>query len=58
MDQKSARKRAKELNNSKKFDTVFIAMTKAHLAGRWEDDTAVWVVIERTGKTSLRIVEE
>lgn len=58
MEQTAARKRAKELNDSGKYDTVFVAMTEAHLRGQFDTNTANWVVVEqdRNG-SSMAVVE-
>ena len=59
MDQTTARRRAKALNESGEYDTIFVAMTESHLRGQFDTHEANWVVVERTPSGStLRIVEE
>lgn len=58
MEQTTVRIRAKELNESGKYDTVFVAMTEAHIRGQFDTHETNWVVVEKsTSGSTLRIVE-
>lgn len=58
MDQTAARKRAKELNDNGNYDTVFVAMTEAHLRGQFDTYEANWVVVEKDPHGNSMVVVE
>lgn len=56
MDQKTARKRSKELNAS--ANSTFVAMPESHYKGQFDKAGETWIVVEVCNGKPIRVVEK